>query len=100
MRFSNDGRTVREKIYNAAILGAKSTNYIGAGTIEFLVDKDLNFYFMEMNTRIQVEHPVTELVLGIDLIKNQLDFKMEQQESARNTGIGTFATYTGVPWGR
>lgn len=56
----------------AAILGAKSVNYLGAGTIEFLVDKDRNFYFMEMNTRIQVEHPVTELITEIDLIREQI----------------------------
>ena len=63
---------VREKMSNAAVLGAKSVNYLGAGTIEFLVDKDKNFYFMEMNTRIQVEHPVTEEITGIDLIKEQI----------------------------
>jgi acetyl-CoA carboxylase biotin carboxylase subunit len=63
---------LREKMGAAAIKGVKSVNYEGAGTIEFLVDKDKNFYFMEMNTRIQVEHPVTEMVTGIDLIRLQL----------------------------
>jgi len=63
---------VRDKMSKAAILGAKSVNYLGAGTIEFLVDKDKNFYFMEMNTRIQVEHPVTEEITGTDLIKEQI----------------------------
>ena len=63
---------LREKMGKIAVEAAKSIGYIGAGTIEFLVDKDLNFYFMEMNTRIQVEHPVTELVTGIDLIKEQI----------------------------
>jgi acetyl-CoA carboxylase biotin carboxylase subunit len=56
----------------AAIKGCKAVNYENAGTIEFLVDKDREFYFMEMNTRIQVEHPVTEMVTGHDLIKLQL----------------------------
>jgi acetyl-CoA carboxylase biotin carboxylase subunit len=55
-----------------AILGAKSVNYEGVGTIEFLVDKHKNFYFMEMNTRIQVEHPVTEMVYDVDLIRQQI----------------------------
>ncbi|MBV6479428.1 MAG: Biotin carboxylase [Ignavibacteria bacterium] len=64
---------VRDKMSKAAVLGAKSVNYLGAGTIEFLVDKNLNFYFMEMNTRIQVEHPVTEQITGIDLIKEQIN---------------------------
>lgn len=63
---------VREKMSQAAVLGAKAVNYEGAGTIEFLVDKDLNFYFIEMNTRIQVEHPVTEMVHNLDLIKQQI----------------------------
>lgn len=63
---------VRNKMTEAALLGAKSVEYEGAGTVEFVVDKDLNFYFIEMNTRIQVEHPVTEMVHNIDLIKQQL----------------------------
>jgi acetyl-CoA carboxylase biotin carboxylase subunit len=63
---------VRARMEKAAIDGAKSVNYEGAGTIEFLVDKDLNFYFIEMNTRIQVEHPVTEMVNNLDLIKQQI----------------------------
>jgi acetyl-CoA carboxylase biotin carboxylase subunit len=56
----------------AAIRAAKGIKYQGAGTVEFLVDKDQNFYFMEMNTRVQVEHPVTEMVTGIDIIKEQI----------------------------
>ncbi|MDE3057092.1 MAG: acetyl-CoA carboxylase biotin carboxylase subunit [Bacteroidota bacterium] len=64
---------LREQIGGAAVKGAKSVKYLGAGTIEFLLDKDKNFYFMEMNTRIQVEHPVTEFVTGYDLIKAQIE---------------------------
>ncbi len=63
---------LRTKMGDAAVKGCKAVHYEGAGTIEFLVDKDKNFYFMEMNTRIQVEHPVTEEVTGHDLIKLQL----------------------------
>jgi acetyl-CoA carboxylase, biotin carboxylase subunit len=63
---------LRRRMGEAAIKGCKAVNYVNAGTIEFLVDKDKNFYFMEMNTRIQVEHPVTEQVTGHDLVKLQL----------------------------
>ena len=63
---------LRQKMGKAAIKAAKFINYEGVGTVEFLVDNDRNFYFMEMNTRIQVEHPVTEVVTGIDLIKEQI----------------------------
>jgi acetyl-CoA carboxylase biotin carboxylase subunit len=63
---------LRERMGAAAVNAAKSVNYEGAGTVEFLVDDDLNFYFMEMNTRIQVEHPVTEEITGYDLIEQQI----------------------------
>lgn len=63
---------LRKKMGKAAVNAAKAANYESAGTVEFLLDKDKNFYFMEMNTRIQVEHPVTELVTGLDLIKEQI----------------------------
>ena len=63
---------LREKMGKAAVKAAEFIKYEGAGTIEFLVDKNRNFYFMEMNTRIQVEHPVTEMVTGVDLIKQQI----------------------------
>ncbi len=62
---------VREKMCAAAITLASSIGYYNAGTIEFLVDHDLNFYFLEMNTRIQVEHPVTEMITGVDIVKEQ-----------------------------
>jgi acetyl-CoA carboxylase biotin carboxylase subunit len=63
---------LRNKMGNAAVQAAKATGYINAGTIEFLVDNQGNYYFMEMNTRIQVEHPVTEMVTGIDMVKAQI----------------------------
>jgi len=62
----------RNKMGEAALLGVKAVNYEGVGTFEFLLDKHKNFYFMEMNTRIQVEHPVTETVWGVDLIRQQI----------------------------
>ena len=62
----------RKRIGEAAVAGAKAVDYVGVGTIEFLMDKNKDFYFMEMNTRIQVEHPVTEMVTGADLIKQQI----------------------------
>lgn len=63
---------LRERMGQAAVRAARAVNYSGAGTIEFLLGPDGNFYFMEMNTRIQVEHPVTELITGIDLIKEMI----------------------------
>lgn len=64
---------LRAKMGEAAVAAAKAVHYHGAGTVEFLLDKHGHFYFMEMNTRIQVEHPVTELVTGLDLIKEQIN---------------------------
>jgi len=63
---------LREEMGTAAVKGAKAINYVGAGTIEMLLDTDGKYYFMEMNTRIQVEHPVTEMLTGIDLVKEQI----------------------------
>jgi len=63
---------LRRKMGQIAVDGAKAVGYVGAGTMEFLLDENDNFYFMEMNTRIQVEHPVTEMVTGIDLVKEQI----------------------------
>jgi len=63
---------IREKMGRCAVDVARSVNYTGAGTVEFIMDEALNFYFLEMNTRLQVEHPVTELITGIDLVKEQI----------------------------
>ena len=64
---------VREQMGKVAVEAAKAVDYVGAGTVEFLVDAQQNFYFLEMNTRIQVEHPITELVTGVDLVKAQIE---------------------------
>jgi len=77
---------LRKKMGESAIAAAKAVNYYGAGTIEFLVDNDLNYYFLEMNTRLQVEHPITERVTGYDLVKQQIliaqgeKLKIKQEE--------------------
>jgi len=70
--FVGDDDEFRQRLGAVAVRAACSVGYINAGTIEFLVDKDKNFYFLEMNTRLQVEHPVTELVTGIDIVKEQI----------------------------
>jgi len=63
---------LRAKMGKQAVMAAKAVDYVGAGTVEFLVDDDLNYYFLEMNTRLQVEHPITEEVTGVDLVKEQI----------------------------
>jgi len=63
---------MRKELGECAVRVAQACNYVGAGTVEFLVDEQLNFYFLEMNTRLQVEHPVTELITGKDLVKEQI----------------------------
>jgi len=63
---------LRKKIGESAVNVARACNYYGAGTVEFIVDENLNFYFLEMNTRLQVEHPVTEMITGFDLVKEQI----------------------------
>ncbi len=63
---------MRKAMGECAVMVGKSCNYYGAGTVEFIVDEKLDFYFLEMNTRLQVEHPVTELITGIDLVKEQI----------------------------
>jgi len=83
---------IRQKMGEAAIKAAKATDYTNAGTVEFLMDNDKNFYFLEMNTRIQVEHPVTEEVTGVDLIKKQLEIASGmpldiKQEDIKMTGF-------------
>ena len=63
---------IRKKMGETVVKAVKEVGYSNVGTIEFLVDKDKNYYFMEMNTRLQVEHPVTEFITGIDIVKEQI----------------------------
>ena len=81
---------VRQKMGEAAVKISKEIGYNNAGTVEFLVDKDLNFYFLEMNTRVQVEHPVTEMVTGVDIVREQIliaagnPLSLQQEEIKQN----------------
>jgi len=70
--FVADDEELRQRMGSVAVRSAQAVGYVNAGTIEFLVDKDKNFYFLEMNTRLQVEHPVTEMVTGVDIVKEQI----------------------------
>ncbi|WP_308533360.1 acetyl-CoA carboxylase biotin carboxylase subunit [uncultured Peptoniphilus sp.] len=83
----NISNELEEKLKKAAINAAKACKYKNAGTVEFLVDRDENFYFIEMNTRIQVEHPVSEMVTGIDLIKEQLKIAAGLKLKIKNEDI-------------
>lgn len=78
---------LREKMGDAAVRAAKAARYVNAGTIEFLLEKNGSFYFMEMNTRIQVEHPVTEWVTGIDLVKEQIRIASGKKLSCRQEDV-------------
>jgi acetyl/propionyl-CoA carboxylase alpha subunit len=78
---------LRKKMGTVAVKAAQSVDYVNAGTIEFLVDKDKNFYFLEMNTRLQVEHPVTELVTGIDIVAEQIRIARGRQLSYKQKDI-------------
>jgi acetyl-CoA carboxylase biotin carboxylase subunit len=78
---------LREKLINAALPAMRKIGYQSAGTIEFLMDEKRNFYFMEMNTRIQVEHPVTEMVTGVDIVKEQIQIAQGEKLSIRQDEI-------------
>jgi len=70
--FIDDDPEIRREMGSVAVKAAQAVGYVNAGTIEFLVDKDKNYYFLEMNTRLQVEHPITEMVTGVDIVKEQI----------------------------
>ncbi len=79
--------SIRKEMGECAVRIAKACNYSGAGTVEFLLDENLNFYFLEMNTRLQVEHPVTEMITGIDLVKEQINIARGNKLSFKQEDI-------------
>lgn len=78
---------LREKMGKAAIDVARSVNYVGAGTVEFILDDKMNFYFLEMNTRLQVEHPVTEMITGLDLVKLQIQIAQGEKLKLKQSDV-------------
>lgn len=84
---SSINTALREKVTNIAVNAAKACNYTNAGTVELLKDQNDNFYFLEMNTRLQVEHPVTELVTGIDLVKEQINIASGNKISFEQSSV-------------
>lgn len=78
---------IRRRMGKCAVDVARSCNYSGAGTVEFIMDENLNFYFLEMNTRLQVEHPVTEMITGIDLVKEQIKIAMGETLSFKQEDL-------------
>lgn len=81
---------IREEMGRHAVAAAKAVNYYGAGTIEFIVDDNLNYYFLEMNTRLQVEHPITERVVGVDLVKEQIKIAQGEKMTLKQEELEQF----------
>ena len=78
---------IREKMGQCAVDVARAVNYVGAGTVEFILDENLDFFFLEMNTRLQVEHPVTEMITGLDLVKEQIKIARAEALSFRQEDL-------------
>lgn len=85
--FIGDDDDLRQRMGCVAVKAAKAVGYLNAGTIEFLVDKDKHFYFLEMNTRLQVEHPITELITGVDIVKEQIRIARGRQLTYKQEDI-------------